>query len=221
MIFVLIGSEGLNISPLPSLGLEYLDMEILTSNCLDVKSFAVKLCAVAPTSEDHIDRFLKRLAVLPREVEIDMDVEAIVDRIGGINRRLKRGMEATLAEHGLSHPDWQVLTSLRLAADHRSSPGELAGDHELSSGAMTSRLDRLEEAGLVRRLPAPGDRRGVIVELTETGREAWDTAASVQGRKEAFFASALTKPEQKQLNDLLRKLMLAFEAREDPKDSKH
>ena len=56
-------------------------------------------------------------------------------------------MEATLAEHGLSHPDWQVLTSLRLAADHRSSPGELSGDLELSSGAMTSRLDRLAETG--------------------------------------------------------------------------
>ena len=179
------------------------------------------MCAVAPTPEDHIDRFLKRLAVLPREVEIDLEVEALVDRISGINRRVRRGMERTLAEHGLSHPDWQVLTSLRLAADHRSSPGELAGDLELSSGAMTSRLDRLEEAGLVRRLPAPGDRRGVIVELTETGRDAWDTAASVQGRREAFFASALSKAEQKQLNGLLRKLMLAFEAREEESHPKH
>ncbi len=54
----------------------------------------------------------------------------------------------------------------------------------------------------------------MIVELTDEGRDAWDTAASVQGRKEAFFASALSPAEQKQLNDLLRKLMLAFEARE-------
>jgi DNA-binding MarR family transcriptional regulator len=168
----------------------------------------------APT-EDHVDRFLKRLAVLPHEVEIDVDVEAIVDRIHGINRRIKRGMEATLAEHNLTHPDWQVLTSLRLATpDHRSSPGLLAADQELSTGAMTSRLDRLEEAGLVRRLPDPDDRRGVVVELTDQGREAWDTAASVQGRREAFFASALSKAEQKQLNDLLRKLMLALEAQE-------
>ena len=52
--------------------------------------------------------------------------------------------------------------------------------------------------------------------MTESGRQAWDTAASVQGRREAFFASALTKDEQKQLNDLLRKLMLAFEEREAP-----
>ncbi len=79
---------------------------------------------------------------------------------------------------------------------------------------MTSRLDRLEEAGLVRRLPDPDDRRGVVVELTEEGSKAWDQAASIQARKEAFFASALTKAEQQQLNALLRKLMLAFEATE-------
>jgi DNA-binding MarR family transcriptional regulator len=175
---------------------------------------------MAQEPEDHIDRFLKRLEVLPREVEIDLEVEGIVDRIGGINRRIKRGMETTLNEHGLSHPDWQVLSSLRLGSTHRSSPGVLAADLELSSGAMTSRLDRLEKEGLVARLPDPDDRRGIVVELTEKGRDAWDTAASVQGRKEAFFASALSKSEQVQLNALLRKLMLAFEEREGPEPGK-
>jgi DNA-binding MarR family transcriptional regulator len=126
-------------------------------------------------------------------------------------------MEVTLAQDGLTHPDWQVLTTLRLSrSDHRSSPGDLAADLELSSGAMTSRLDRLELTGLVRRLPDPGDRRGIVVELTPAGMKAWDQAAGIQGRKEAFFASALTKAEQKKLNDLLRKLMLAFEAAEAP-----
>jgi DNA-binding MarR family transcriptional regulator len=85
---------------------------------------------------------------------------------------------------------------------------------------MTSRLDRLETEGLVARLPDPDDRRGIVVELTEKGRQAWDTAASVQGRKEAFFASALSKDEQVQLNALLRKLMLAFEEREGPDPGK-
>jgi DNA-binding MarR family transcriptional regulator len=162
--------------------------------------------------QDHIDRFLERLAGLGHP-DIDLEVEAIVDRIGGINRRIKRGMEVTLAQHGLTHPDWQVLTTLLLSrSDHRSSPGDLAADLELSSGAMTSRLDRLEQAGLVRRLPDPDDRRGVVVELTPEGKQAWDQAAGIQGRKEAFFASALTPAEQKKLNALLRKLMLAFEA---------
>jgi DNA-binding MarR family transcriptional regulator len=79
---------------------------------------------------------------------------------------------------------------------------------------MTSRLDRLEKLGHIRRLRDPEDRRGVLVELTDEGRVAWDTAAGVQGRKEAFFASALSPTEQTRLNGLLRKVMLAFEARE-------
>jgi DNA-binding MarR family transcriptional regulator len=170
---------------------------------------------VGDQREDHIDRFLKRLEVLPPEVEIDLEVEALVDRINSIQKRIARAMESTLAEYGLTHPEWQVLAQLRLAQpEHVSSPGELADHCDLSSGGMTSRLDRLEQAGLVRRRPDPADRRGVLVELTDKGREAWDAAASVQGRKEAFIASALTKPELRRLNDLLRKLMLALEARD-------
>jgi len=175
---------------------------------------------VRVTERDHIDRFLEELASLGHP-DIDLEVEGIVDRIGGINRRIKKGMEVTLAEHDLTHPDWQVLTTLRLSrSDHRSSPGDLAADLELSSGAMTSRLDRLELAGLVRRLPDPDDRRGIVVELTTEGLKAWHEAASIQARKEAFFASALTKAEQEELNALLRKLMLAFEATE-PGETKH
>ena len=72
----------------------------------------------------------------------------------------------------------------------------------------------------MRRLPDPEDRRGVVVELTPEGLQAWDQAASIQARKEAFFASALTKAEQERLNALLRKLMLAFEAAEPANPSK-
>jgi DNA-binding MarR family transcriptional regulator len=194
---------------------EYLDIKTLSVKHLDVKKFAGKMCGM--TERDHIDRFLERLESLGHP-DIDLEVEAIVDRIGGINRRIKKGMEVTLAGHDLTHPDWQVMTTLRLSrSDHRSSPGDLAADLELSSGAMTSRLDRLEQSGFIRRLPDPEDRRGVVVELTSEGMAAWDKAAGIQGRKEAFFASALTKTEQRELNALLRKLMLAFEANETPR----
>jgi DNA-binding MarR family transcriptional regulator len=164
-----------------------------------------------PQHEDQIDRLLAKIAEIG-VVDIDPDVEGIVDRIGKINSRMKRAQKATLREHDLTPEEWGVMTTLRLGKDAcRSSPGDLANDLELSSGAMTSRLDRLEEAGLVRRLPDPDDRRGVVVELTEKGYEAWDLAANVQGRREAFFARTLTKPEQKQLNTLLRKLLLGLD----------
>ena len=174
---------------------------------------------MSETHEDHIDRFLARIDAAG--VNLDLEVEGIVDRIGGINRRIHNSLKETLVDYGLTPEDWHVLSSLRLRREgKRTSPGALARDLELSSGAMTSRLDRLEEMGLIRRHRDPDDRRGVQVELTPEGRKAWDDAAEIQGRKEAFFASALTGKEQVQLNALLRKLMLAFEAREGDKKEK-
>ena len=160
-------------------------------------------------ARDHIDRFLDELEPIEG---LDYEVEGIVDRIGGINRRLKRGLEATLSQVGLTLADWQVLTTLRNSGSR--SPGAIARYHDLTSGTVTNRLDRLESEGYIRRVPDPEDRRGIRVELTDAGRKAWEKAASIQARKEAFFASALTAAEQRRLNGLLRKLMLAFEAAE-------
>src|SRR5580765_2899314 len=121
--------------------------------------------------KDHVDRFLDQLEGIP---DLDYEVEGIVDRINGLMKRFRRDLELTLAEHGLTWPDWKVLGSLwHEGNDHCSSPGELCADLELSSGAMTSRLDRLERAGLLRRRPDPDDRRGIKVELTPAGSQAW------------------------------------------------
>ena len=167
--------------------------------------------------QDHIDSFLARHGdTLP----VDLETEAIVDRITSLSKRFISGMEDTLADFGLNYGEWKVLTNLRwVGKPYRRTPGQLAKSTELSSGAMTNRLDRLEEAGLVRRLPDPEDRRSVIVELTEKGSDVWHRAVGVQGEKERLVASALDDREKKQLNALLRRLMLVFEAQE-PKRTK-
>jgi hypothetical protein len=72
----------------------------------------------------------------------------------------------------------------------------------------------MEEAGLIRRLPDPGGRRKVVVELTGRGKETYRNAVGVQAQKEALFAAALSDREKSQLNDLLRQLMLEFQRRE-------
>ena len=79
---------------------------------------------------------------------------------------------------------------------------------------MTNRLDRLEEAGLVKRIPDPDDRRGVLVELTDAGEKKWVETAKVQAGYENLIGAALNKSEKEQLNSLLRRLMLEFERRE-------
>jgi DNA-binding MarR family transcriptional regulator len=170
---------------------------------------------MAPKTEqrDHVDRFLEAIhTALP---DLDLEVEGIVDRIAGLSRRLQRSQDETLAEFGLDSAEHRALSALSQGGPpYHSTPGRLAQRMELSSGAMTNRLDRLEQAGLVRRLPDPGDRRGVIVELTEQGRETYQRAVGVQAKKEELVTAALNEREKKQLNALLRRLMLEFERRE-------
>ena len=169
--------------------------------------------APPPDEQDHVDSFLSRIHLaFP---DLDLEVEGIVDRIGGIDRRIKRMLDETLSDVGLDTAEFKALTTLSQSGPpFRSTPGRLAKRMELSSGAMTNRLDRLEQADLIRRLPDPEDRRSVVVELTADGKRVYEEAVGVQARKEALVASALTVAEKKQLNALLRRMMLEFERAE-------
>lgn len=158
---------------------------------------------------DHID---KMLVVWAREIpELEPLTEGIVERIQILAKAFDRSMDETLAEFGLERRAFYLLGRLRsYGPPYRRSPGQLAADMRLSSGAMTNRLDRLEEAGLIRRLPDPNDRRGTIVEPTEAGTAAWERTVGTQARREAMFASVLDEPEREELHRLLRRLMRAF-----------
>ena len=182
---------------------------------LDVKSFFIKNVTMKKTEErDHVDGWLEN-AWLQDIPNLDLEVEGIVDRMNGLTRRFKRSLEDVIAEHDLTWEEWDVLGALRRAGPpFRRSAGELAKLSELSSGAMTNRLDRLEKAGLVKRLPDPDDRRGVLVELTKAGQGKWLESTGAEAAREALIATALNKSEKEQLNSLLRRLMLEFERRE-------
>jgi DNA-binding MarR family transcriptional regulator len=81
----------------------------------------------------------------------------------------------------------------------------------VTSGTMTNRIDRLEENGLVRRVPDPEDRRGILVELTEQGRELVDTVLPTHVANEERILKALSKEEQHTLATLLGKLLSSLE----------
>jgi DNA-binding MarR family transcriptional regulator len=153
----------------------------------------------------------EKLHMIVRDQHSGLDV----DRIAGLSRRFQRALDETLAEFDLDYAEYKLLGLLTREGEvYRSSPGKLARMMELSSGAMTNRLDRLEQADLVRRLPDPNDRRGIQVELTARGKRLYEDAVGVQGRKESLVAAALTNAEKKQLNALLRRLMIEFERAE-------
>jgi DNA-binding MarR family transcriptional regulator len=160
---------------------------------------------------DHVDEFLE-MEFLEEIPNLDLTVEGIVDRLHDLSKRFKKALNEKISEHGLTHPDWSMLGAL-MRKQPRSA-GQLAKIADLSSGAMTNRLDRLEEADLVRRLPDPDDRRGVLVELTPKGRRAYSAAAGAGAAYEAYIASALSEREKQELNSLLRRLMIEFERRD-------
>jgi DNA-binding MarR family transcriptional regulator len=173
----------------------------------------------ATDERDHVDQWLDA-AWLEDIPNLDLEVEGIVDRMNGLNRRIRSRLNAVIAEHGLTYEEWDVLGALRQSGPpFRRSAGSLAKRTDLSSGAMTNRLDRLEKAGLVKRLPDPDDRRGVLIELTAEGERKWVATAKVQAAYENLIGAALNKREKEQLNSLLRRLMLEFE-RAELSDSK-
>ena len=81
----------------------------------------------------------------------------------------------------------------------------------LSSAGVTSRIDRLERRGLVRRLPDPDDRRGVIVELTDQGLQVVDTAVAAITISDRQLLERLDAQEVAQLEAILRKLLGGLE----------
>ena len=146
---------------------------------------------------------------------IDPQVEGVVDRVTAISKHLGRGFEETLSDHGLNYGEYKLL--LRLATrteDNRMSAGELSRALLLSSGAMTNRLDQLEKAELICRLPDPKDRRAVHVELTDKGKATIDDAVAEQAKKEIDSLSALSARDLSTLNQLLRTVLISLEAGE-------
>ena len=81
----------------------------------------------------------------------------------------------------------------------------------LSSAGITSRLDRLERRGYVKRSRSPDDRRGVLVELTDAGREVLDKAVDANTGRENEMLASLSKEEQDALAGLLKKLLAGLE----------
>jgi DNA-binding MarR family transcriptional regulator len=189
---------------------------------LDVKNLQVENPAVAkssasrqPTEPDYVDA---NLEVWARELpELDLETEGIIERIHRLDQHLERSMRETSERFELNPGEWRLMAHIRYGGPpYIGRPGKLSKYLGLSTGAMTNRLDNMERRGLIRRLDDPEDRRGVLIELTDDGNRLWEEAVSVQAEKESVVTDALNATEKRELNDLLRRLMHAFETHHGP-----
>jgi DNA-binding MarR family transcriptional regulator len=164
------------------------------------------------TNDDHVSIILAQWAT--ERPDIDASPMGIVGRISRLSLVVDRELEHVFAQFDLNHWSFDMLATLRRAgAPYRLSPTELFRSMMVTSGTMTNRIDRLTEKGLVRRIPDPEDRRGILVELTEQGRELIDSALILHVANEARLLQPLSREEQSTLTVLLRKWLSSLENR--------
>jgi DNA-binding MarR family transcriptional regulator len=141
-----------------------------------------------------------------------MEAYQVTARISRIGLHIARHQEEAFGRFGLNRGEIGVLSALRIAGPKQQlSPTRLFKGLMLSSAGITSRLDRLERRGYVKRRRDPNDRRGVLVELTDAGREVLDQAVSANTAREKELLANLTKQERNSLARLLKKLLAGLE----------
>ncbi|KAA3644768.1 MAG: MarR family transcriptional regulator [Chloroflexi bacterium] len=159
---------------------------------------------------DHVDFVQAQWA--QEKPGFDTSPIGVIGRISRISRHLDQALQKNYSKFDLNGGEFDVLASLRRSGHpYQLTPTELFNSLMLSSGAMTNRLDRLEDAGLIKRNPNPTDRRGLLVTLTEQGIEVMDRAYPAHIANEDQILSSLTLNEREILTDLLRKMLLSFE----------
>jgi DNA-binding MarR family transcriptional regulator len=142
--------------------------------------------------------------------DLDSEAMGVVLRIRALDKILGDQVAERLRDFGLQWWQYDVLSALRRQGKpFRMAATELADAAMLTSGAMTNRIDRLANAGLVRRLHDPADRRRVLVELTAQGHRQVENATRARFEIASAALARLDWKRRKQLSDLLRQLLLA------------
>ncbi|GHP01011.1 MarR family transcriptional regulator [Reticulibacter mediterranei] len=161
-------------------------------------------------NEDQVSRILKQWA--EERPDLDVSPMGIIGRISRLSLTMSKELELVFTQFCLYRWSFDMLATLRRSgAPYRLSPSALFRLTMVTSSTMTNRIDRLEEKGLVRRVPDPEDRRGLLVELTEQGRELIDTVLPAHVANEERILKALSKEEQHTLATLLGKLLSSLE----------
>lgn len=161
-------------------------------------------------ARDYTDQLLERWSNI--RPELDVRPYEVTGRIARLGQLIARQQEQTFERFGLNRGEVGVLSALRTAPPpHRLSPTTLFRGLMLSSAGMTSRIDRLERRGYVRRIPDDEDRRSIQVELTPAGRKAVDEAVAANTDRERLLLGDLSVKERDTLKRLLKKMLASIE----------
>ena len=143
--------------------------------------------------------------------DLDCSPMGVIGRITQLQREVFLAQRATFARHGLDAPSFDVLAALRRAGEpYQLTPTALMRTALVTSGAITQRLDRLEDRGLITRERSVDDGRAVVVTLTAAGRAALDAALPDHLETERRLLDGLPEADRDLLAGLLRRLLVGL-----------
>jgi DNA-binding MarR family transcriptional regulator len=164
---------------------------------------------VSEPAGDAMDLILEQWA--RERPDLDCAPMGVIGRITQLQREVFLAQRTTFARHGLDAPSFDVLAALRRAgAPYQLTPTALMHTALVTSGAITQRLDRLEQKGLITRERSEADGRAVVVTLTAAGRTALDAALPDHLDTERAMLAGLSGDERAQLAGLLRRWLVTL-----------
>jgi MarR family transcriptional regulator, 2-MHQ and catechol-resistance regulon repressor len=122
---------------------------------------------------------------------------------------LEKRIASLLLPFDLS-PATGLVLSILADSEEPVSPNNIADRLIISRASVTSLLDSLEKRGYVTRQPHPTDRRMILVELTETGRQVADRFRPVVHHNQNLWLNVLNEEEQEQLVGMLQRIQESF-----------
>lgn len=153
---------------------------------------------------DHVGRIMEQWA--RERPDLDVSPQGVIGRLHRVAARLTEELVAVYGRFGLGEGEFDVLATLRRAgAPYELTPTELAASTMVTSGAVTKRVDRLVERGLVTRRVGERDARGRVVALTEAGRALVDEAFEAHMANEHRLVGLLAARDRELLAGLLER----------------
>ncbi|MDI5968187.1 MarR family transcriptional regulator [Streptomyces sp. SL13] len=128
----------------------------------------------------------------------------IVDSLAQLSFLVQGTLGKVAAEHGLSIIQLRLLGVLR---DREPGMQELARHLGLDKSSLTGLVDRAERRELVRRAPAPHDKRSVLVSLTDRGHEVAREITEDADRRVHALTADLTDAQRGELSLLASALV--------------
>lgn len=161
--------------------------------------------ASRPPDVDSVDEIVSQW----RRQWPDLEVSPlhVFGRLHRTYLRYQSSLAALFDQHGINMASFDVLAALRRSGPpYRMTSGQLAESSLVTTGGITLRVDRLEQAGLVVRERDPEDRRVVYAKLTDEGLRVLEAAAQAHFANEERMLAGMTAEQRAELATLLRVL---------------